>query len=175
MPGVVGLLPGQDERRPGRGHLDRQYLLGDDLLVAPVFTDDGTVEYYVPEGTWTNVLTGQQVVGPRWAKDFHTLPLLARPDSVIPLAADDRRPVSAWADGVELRVHAFADGAERTVTVTVPRIEGLGDAARFHLCRTGAAHRHHRQPAPVARAHRKPRRPPAQPAGTPGGPLPYPA
>ncbi|WP_055715917.1 alpha-xylosidase [Streptomyces torulosus] len=123
---------------PTAAFLDRQYMLGDDLLVAPVLTDDGTVEYYVPEGTWTNILTGARVTGPRWVRerhDFHTLPLLARPDSVVPFAADDQRPVSAWADGVELRVHAFADGAERTVVI--PRPDGPGDTARFHVRRDG--------------------------------------
>ncbi|OMI35749.1 alpha-xylosidase [Streptomyces sparsogenes] len=123
---------------PAAATLDRQYMLGDDLLVAPVFTDDGTVEYYVPEGTWTNVLTGAQVTGPRWVREqhgFHTLPLLARPDSVIPLAADDQHPVSAWADGVELRVHAFAEGAEHTVVI--PSTDGPGETARFHLRRRG--------------------------------------
>ncbi|MFI9318297.1 alpha-xylosidase [Kitasatospora aureofaciens] len=123
---------------PAAAALDRQYLLGDDLLVAPVFTADGTVEYYVPEGAWTNFLTGAQVTGPRWVREqhgFHTLPLLARPDSVVPLGADDQRPVSAWAEGVELRVHAFADGAERTVVI--PRSDGPGETARFHVRRTG--------------------------------------
>ncbi|MFE9017175.1 alpha-xylosidase [Streptomyces sp. NPDC007808] len=123
---------------PAAATLDRQYMLGDDLLVAPVFTDDGTVEYYVPEGTWTNVLTGAQVTGPRWVREqhgFRTLPLLARPDSVIPLAADDSHPVSAWADGVELRVHAFADGAERTVVIPSP--DGPGETARFGIRREG--------------------------------------
>ncbi|MFF9643027.1 alpha-xylosidase [Kitasatospora aureofaciens] len=123
---------------PAAAALDRQYLLGDDLLVAPVFTEDGTVEYYVPEGAWTNFLTGAQVTGPRWVREqhgFHTLPLLARPDSVVPLGADDQRPVSAWAEGVELRVHAFADGAERTVVI--PRSDGPGETARFHVRRAG--------------------------------------
>jgi alpha-D-xyloside xylohydrolase len=123
---------------PAAATLDRQYMLGDDLLVAPVLTDDGTVEYYVPEGTWTNVLTGAQVTGPRWARErhgFHTLPLLARPDSVIALAADDQHPVSAWADDVELRVHAFADGAEQTLVI--PSTDGPGETARFHLHRRG--------------------------------------
>ncbi|MEU1032454.1 alpha-xylosidase [Streptomyces mirabilis] len=123
---------------PAAATLDRQYMLGDDLLVAPVLTDDGTVEYYVPEGTWTNVLTGVQVTGPRWARErhgFHTLPLLARPDSVIALAADDQHPVSAWADGVELLVHAFADGAEHTVVI--PSTDGPGETARFHVRRRG--------------------------------------
>ncbi|MFE2611129.1 alpha-xylosidase [Streptomyces mirabilis] len=123
---------------PAAATLDRQYMLGDDLLVAPVLTDDGTVEYYVPEGMWTNVLTGAQVTGPRWARErhgFHTLPLLARPDSVIALAADDQHPVSAWADDIELRVHAFADGAERIVVI--PSTDSPGETARFHLHRRG--------------------------------------
>ncbi|WP_406322373.1 alpha-xylosidase [Streptomyces sp. NBC_00519] len=163
---------------PAAATLDRQYMLGDDLLVAPVFTDDGTVEYYVPEGTWTNVLTGAQVTGPCWVReqhDFHTLPLLARPDSVIALAADDQQPVSAWADGVELRVHAFADGAERTVVI--PRIDGPGETARFHLRRRGD--RLHvttdsphpwqlRIGGPNATVH-------TRPAGTSEAELPYPA
>ncbi|MDQ0596490.1 alpha-D-xyloside xylohydrolase [Streptomyces canus] len=163
---------------PAAASVDRQYMLGDDLLVAPVFTDDGTVEYYVPEGTWTNVLTGTQVTGPRWAReqhDFHTLPLLARPDSVIALGADDQHPVSAWADGVELRVHAFADGAEQTVVI--PSTDGPGETARFHLRRRGdRLHVSTDSPhawqlrigGPSATAH-------SWPAGTREAELPYPA
>ncbi|WP_411543828.1 helix-turn-helix domain-containing protein [Kitasatospora sp. DSM 101779] len=106
---------------------------------------------------------------------FHTLPLLARPDSVSPLAVEDQRPVTAWADGVELRVLAFADGAERTVTV--PRTGGLGDAARFHLRATGerltvttdSPHSWHvRIGGPDGPLH-------SRPAGTPEAHLPYPA
>lgn len=35
--------------------LDRQYMLGDRILVAPVFDEDGWVEFYLPEGTWVSV------------------------------------------------------------------------------------------------------------------------
>ena len=51
---------------PGVAYLDRQYMLGPDLLVAPVMSKDGEVRYYLPEGTWTHVLTGEQVAGSRW-------------------------------------------------------------------------------------------------------------
>src|SRR5665648_759059 len=37
--------------------VDTQYMLGESLLVAPVFSADGVVEYYLPEGTWTHLLT----------------------------------------------------------------------------------------------------------------------
>ena len=44
---------------PACDTLDRQYMLGDALLVAPVFSFDGMVDYYVPAGQWTNLLTGE--------------------------------------------------------------------------------------------------------------------
>lgn len=52
-------------------------------------------------------------------------------DNVVPFAAD-QRPAPAWAYGVELRVHAFAD-----VAVVIPRTEGLGETARFDVRREG--------------------------------------
>ncbi|RBM07265.1 alpha-xylosidase [Streptomyces sp. PT12] len=124
---------------PGCHTLDRQYMLGSDLLVAPVFTEDGTVDYYVPEGTWTHVLTGERVRGGGWRRGrfgFDSLPLLARPGSVIPFGAADDAPVYAWADGVTLRVHAPEDGGE-TVT-TVPSPDG-GEPATFTTRREGDA------------------------------------
>ena len=35
--------------------LDRQYMLGNKVLVAPVFDPEGWVEFYLPEGTWVSV------------------------------------------------------------------------------------------------------------------------
>ncbi|MGY0064397.1 alpha-xylosidase [Streptomyces sp. LZ34] len=124
---------------PGTHSLDRQYMLGADLLVAPVFSEDGTVEYYVPEGTWTNVITGERVSGPGWRRErhgFHTLPLLARPGSVVPFGAVDDSPRSDWADGVTLHVYpGGADGSE-TVT-TIPARSGSAAAAVFTVRRSG--------------------------------------
>ncbi|TDC23844.1 alpha-xylosidase [Streptomyces sp. 8K308] len=116
--------------------LDRQYMLGGDILVAPVFTEDGTVEYYVPAGTWTHLLSGEQVQGPGWRRErfgFDSLPLLARPGSVIPFGAEDETPEYAWADGVTLRVHAPADGVETVTTVPAPG----GTPATFRIRREG--------------------------------------
>lgn len=68
--------------------LDRQYMLGDNLLVAPIFREDGKVNFYVPEtkGVWTNYLTGELYEGGHWYEqsyDYFTLPLLVRPNSII--------------------------------------------------------------------------------------------
>jgi alpha-D-xyloside xylohydrolase len=48
---------------PGAGYLDRQYMLGSDILVAPVFTESGEVDFYLPSGTWTHLLTGETLEG----------------------------------------------------------------------------------------------------------------
>jgi len=65
---------------PGCDGLDRQYMLGDSLLVAPVFSDD-VVDYYLPAGRWTNLITGAVVEGPGWKRESHgflSLPLMVR-------------------------------------------------------------------------------------------------
>ena len=45
--------------------LDRQYQLGEHLLVAPVFTESGEVDVYLPAGTWTHLLSGEKKAGGR--------------------------------------------------------------------------------------------------------------
>ena len=108
---------------PTAAHLDRQYMLGPDLLVAPVMSADGEVTYYVPAGTWTHLVTGAQVSGPTWVTEKHgfdSVPVLARPGSVIPFGAVDDRPDYAWADGVQLRLFAPADGQRTRVRIPSP-------------------------------------------------------
>ncbi|MYX73193.1 TIM-barrel domain-containing protein, partial [Streptomyces sp. SID3915] len=122
---------------PATRTLDRQYMLGPDLLVAPVFTEEGEVEYYVPEGTWTSLLTGESVTGPAWRHETHgfdSLPLLVRDGAVLPWGADDQRPDGDWLDGLTLRVFGPSTG-ERTVTV--PDLTGA-TAASFHVVRDAA-------------------------------------
>jgi len=85
---------------PACDTLDRQYMLGDALLVAPIFTDSGEVEFYVPEGRWTKLLTGEPIEGGRWYRDTHdplSLPLLVRPNSLLALSSDDTSPEAALA------------------------------------------------------------------------------
>ena len=47
-------------------YLATQYMLGDSLLAAPIFRDDSIAEYYLPEGTWTSLLTGEVKEGGKW-------------------------------------------------------------------------------------------------------------
>ena len=104
--------------------LDREYMLGDALLVAPVFSSSGEVTYYVPEGTWLNILTGEKVRH-GWHKgtfDFLSLPLLQRPGTVIPFGPVETRPDYDYTDGLELQAYDIPEGAE--ITVNIPDTKG---------------------------------------------------
>ncbi|MFV0405703.1 MAG: alpha-xylosidase [Propioniciclava sp.] len=107
---------------PAVAYLDRQYLLGSDLLVAPVMSASGEVDFYLPEGTWTQLLTGAQVTGGGWRREQHgfdSLPLYVRPGGVIPWGAQENRPDYDYLDGLAIRVFAGGQG-QRVVRVTTP-------------------------------------------------------
>ncbi len=110
---------------PACDYLDRQYMLGDSLLVAPIFTEDGTVSYYIPEGQWTDFLTGEIIEGPKWMQsqhDFMSLPLLVRPGSVIPVGNVDDQPDYEYGDGVTLQVYGLKNGDK--ITAVIPTSTG---------------------------------------------------
>jgi alpha-D-xyloside xylohydrolase len=80
---------------PAVDHLDRQYMIGDSLLVAPVFSASGEVTYYLPAGRWTDWFTGEQVEGGAWRTETHafdSVPLWVREGSVIVTGSVDDRP-----------------------------------------------------------------------------------
>lgn len=66
--------------------IDTQYMLGSDVLVAPIFNDEGLARFYVPDAgdgrPWRNLITGTEYEPGRWYTeryDYHALPVLARP------------------------------------------------------------------------------------------------
>ena len=122
---------------PTCSHLDRQYLLGPNLLVAPIFNDEGDVEFYVPSGQWIGLLDGEPLNGPGWFRQRHgfdSLPLLVRPGSVIAVGSRVDRPDYDDAVGVAFEVFGLADGAS-TVTELY---DDLGQArVRVQVARQG--------------------------------------
>ena len=105
---------------PGCDTLDRQYMLGANLLTAPVFTREGTVDFYAPRGVWTNILDDHWLLGGGWQRENHgfmSLPLMAREGSIIPMGKCDTRPDYDYLDGVELHVYALAEGKSASCTV----------------------------------------------------------
>jgi alpha-D-xyloside xylohydrolase len=117
--------------------LDRQYLLGESLLIAPIFSKDPEVEFYVPPGRWTHFWSGETIEGPVWRRETHgflSLPLLVRPNTILAMGSVDSRPDYDCADGVTFRIYQLDDGAEISAPVYGMRGEAAG---RLSARRTG--------------------------------------
>jgi len=99
--------------------LDRQYMLGDGLLVAPVFREDGEVEYYLPAGRWTHLLSDEVAEGGAWRKetyDVDSLPLFVRANTILLMGASDTQTDYDYLDELEVRVYQPDDrGTEASV------------------------------------------------------------
>ncbi|MFM7030391.1 MAG: TIM-barrel domain-containing protein, partial [Micrococcales bacterium] len=130
--------------------LDTQYLLGEKLLVAPIFEPGVTKRgVYLPEGTWYNWHTGEAVTsaGETHGVDapLETIPLFVKEGSVIPTWSEavqstaDYQPVE-----ISLRVYAPANDGE--YHSMLQEDDGLTDSAltgamvrtRFTVTRRGA-------------------------------------
>ncbi|ANF96431.1 alpha-xylosidase [Paenibacillus bovis] len=110
---------------PATHMLDRQYMFGDSLLVAPIFNAEGAASYYVPEGQWTNLLTGAVVQGGRWYNetyDYMNMPVLVKPGSIIAMGLEDSKPDYDYTDGVELHVYGLEEGQSSAIRLV--RING---------------------------------------------------
>jgi len=72
-------------------HIDDEYMLGSDLLVAPMFRPRGSREIYLPAGGWYDFWTDRRFDGAQWITyeaELETLPLFARAGAVIPMGPD---------------------------------------------------------------------------------------
>lgn len=115
--------------------LDRQYMFGPSMLVAPVFTYSGEVSYYLPDGVWTNWLTGEKAQG-GWRKETHgydSIPLWARDGSVIVTNPGETKPDRVY--GENALVSVFVDDVE-TAEAVITEIDG--SAVTFTARRTPA-------------------------------------
>ncbi|MCL2052177.1 MAG: alpha-xylosidase [Lachnospiraceae bacterium] len=101
-------------------YLDKQYLLGENILVAPIFNEDGIGEYYLPEGTWTCLLTGSVNEGGKYYRqkyDYLSLPLYVKENSIIMTGNCDDRPDYDLAENVVASIYALKDGKTCTAMV----------------------------------------------------------
>jgi hypothetical protein len=86
---------------PALGNDDRAFLVGDDLLVAPVVTSGArAVTFRLPEGDWVDYWTDEIVRGGRevtLGAPLDRIPVLIRSGSILPLGPEmqysDERPV----------------------------------------------------------------------------------
>jgi alpha-D-xyloside xylohydrolase len=98
---------------PACQYLDLQYTLGGNILVAPVFREDGMVQFYLPEGKWTHLLTNDVVEGGKWCEetyDYFSLPLFARENSIIARGREENKPDYDYSHEPMLQLFELGDG-----------------------------------------------------------------
>ena len=101
-------------------YVDKQYMLGDNLLVAPIFNDQSLAEYYLPKGTWTNFFTGEEKEGAGWVRETHSylsIPLMVKENSIVVLGACDENPDYDYGKNAEIRIYALKDGCKASSVV----------------------------------------------------------
>lgn len=100
--------------------LDRQYMLGDNLLCAPILNDEGTAQFYVPAGRWTDIITGKVYDGEKWYTEkcsYFEMPALARPNSIITYGDFTRDFEYDYLENATATIYELSDGCEATATV----------------------------------------------------------
>ena len=99
-------------------YLDKQYMLGDSLLVAPIFNDQGMASYYLPEGKWFNYLTGEVCTGGIWRQEHHdylSVPIWVRENAVIPVGVDAPDANYCFEKNMKFRVFGLKEETRFTV------------------------------------------------------------
>ncbi len=115
------VLEFQDD--PACTYLDRQYMLGDSLLVAPVFNAEGVAGYYLPEGIWYDYFTHEKKQGGKWYQEHHdycSIPLLVRGGSIIACNDSTKDTEDNWMEGITFCVYGLEEGVTAETVVYAP-------------------------------------------------------
>ena len=115
-------------------YLDKQYMLGEDLLVAPIFNADSIAEFYLPkekdhsgaarisdgsaDEVWTDIISEEAYPAGGWVKKtvgYTEMPILARPNSIVCYGASDNGPEYDYAKDCTAKIYGLTGHAEAVV------------------------------------------------------------
>ncbi len=105
---------------PAVPYLDRQYMLGDALLCAPVMNAAGTADVYLPDGEWTDILTGEVFTGGRYIRrvcNFLQMPVLAKPGSIVVYGNFQRDFVYDYVQDAHAVIYGLKEGSCAETTI----------------------------------------------------------
>jgi len=91
--------------------LDKQYMLGDSLLVAPVFHEDGHCDVYLPEGKYTDFFTNEVIEGGKLLRrvyDYMSMPVFIPENTLLALGRDDTAEYD-YHENVTIRAYHVTD------------------------------------------------------------------
>jgi len=134
--------------------LDKQYMLGDSLLVAPVFRDDGFCNVYLPTaGEFTDFFTGETTPGGKMVGkeyDFLTLPVYVPENTLLAFGREDTADYD-YHENITIRaynvteqsIELFDKKANSRATVTAKlkdgevifKVEGTAPGIKFEVVR----------------------------------------
>ena len=107
--------------------MDDQYLLGPDLLVAPVIEPGVTArQVYLTAGDWYDWHSGELVGGKRFLTvptPMHQIPIFARGGAVLPMWVEAPASTSGYHPSV-VELHLFVPVAEAATTPCCRRTTG---------------------------------------------------
>jgi alpha-glucosidase len=103
----------QEQTDPAGFGIDDQFFIGDNILVAPLFNDDGDRSLYLPKGLWYDFFDEQRPVpGGREIEHesvpLHRLPVYVRAGAVIPLGPAMQHTGEMRIDPLSIHVYSFA-------------------------------------------------------------------
>lgn len=111
---IVRPLALSHQHDPRTHDIDTQYMLGEALLVAPVFDEGGEVSVYLPAGDeWVDFWSDERYDGGQTLDQtvpLDEMPLFIRAESVLPLREPTQTVQSGTPDQVTLRVTPVTDG-----------------------------------------------------------------
>jgi alpha-glucosidase len=117
---------------PAVRDIDDEYLLGPDLLVAPVVAAGATARHvYLPAGGWYDWHTGEPVGGSGYvlaATPMDRIPIFARAGAVIPMWPQ-APPSTAEYHPSSIELHLFVPDADSTHSSLLQEDDGLSFAA----------------------------------------------
>ena len=99
-------------------YLDKQYMLGDSILVSPIFNDEGMADYYLPAGRWTNIFTGEEDNGGHYRREHHSymsIPAWVRENTILPTSTYTDDALYEFDDHMEYKVYGLCDKADAVV------------------------------------------------------------
>jgi alpha-glucosidase len=145
----------QEPQDSAGARIDDEFFVGDNILVAPLFNDNGDRKVYLPKGTWYDLFGELQPVQggekiERVSVPLNRLPAYVRAGAVIPLGPAMQYTGEMPVDPLSVHVYGFAPidlaNETRTSTFSLYEDDGLsiayqsGEFQRTHLrfSQTGA-------------------------------------
>ncbi|MDT6951364.1 alpha-xylosidase [Companilactobacillus alimentarius] len=102
-----------------------QYMFGSQILVAPIFNDQGKAHFYLPGGTWTSILDNQVYQAPesgKWVNqkfDKLSLPVLVRENSIIVRNEKAAHASYNYTKNVDIHLYQLQEGIVSTKVVDI--------------------------------------------------------